>query len=65
MIKNINALAIGVVRYSAGILDWSDRELKALVVKTRKRLRMFGVFHENGSVAMLYMTRKEGGRKID
>ena len=29
-IKAINMWAIGVVRYSAGILDWSDRELKAM-----------------------------------
>ena len=36
LIKAINAWAIGVVRYSVGILDWSDRELKAMDVKTRK-----------------------------
>ena len=35
-IKAINAWAIGVVKHSAGILDWSDRELKAMDVKTRK-----------------------------
>ena len=32
--------AIGVVRYSAGILEWTDRELKAMDVKTRKKLTM-------------------------
>ena len=60
LITAINAWAIGVVRYSAGILDWSDRELKAMDVKTRKRLTMFGAFHKKGSVPRLYMKRKDG-----
>ena len=64
LIKAINAWTIGVVRYSAGILDWGDRELKAIDVKTRKRLTMFGAFHKKGSVPRLYMKRKEGGRGL-
>ena len=64
LIKAVNAWAIGVVRYSAGILDWSDRELKAMDVKTRKRLTMFGAFHKKGSVPRLYMKRKDGGRGL-
>ena len=31
-----------MVRYGAGIVDWRDRELKVMDVKTRKRLMMFG-----------------------
>ena len=64
LIRAINAWAIGVVRYSAGVLDWSDRELKVLDVKTRKRLSLFGVFHEKSGVARLYMKRKNGGRGL-
>ena len=64
LIKAINAWAIGVVRYSVGILDWSDRELKAMDVKTRKRLTMFGAFHKKGIVPRLYMKRKDGGRGL-
>lgn len=41
LIKAINAWAIGGVRYSAGVLDWSDRELNGMDVMTRKRLTMF------------------------
>ena len=63
-IKAINMWAIGVVRYSAGILDWSDRELMAMDVKTRKRLTMFEAFHEKGSVPRLYMKRENGGRGL-
>ncbi|KXJ19770.1 hypothetical protein AC249_AIPGENE21527 [Exaiptasia diaphana] len=64
LIKAINAWAVSVVRYSAGILDWSDRELKEMDVKTRKRLTMFGTFHKKGSVPRLYMKRKHGGRGL-
>jgi hypothetical protein len=52
--------AIGVVRYSAGILEWTDRELNAMDVKTRKKLTMIAVFQKKGSVGRLYMKRKEG-----
>lgn len=38
-----------MVRYSAGILDWRDYELRAMDVKMRKRL---------------YMKRKHGGRGL-
>ncbi|KXJ06748.1 hypothetical protein AC249_AIPGENE17286, partial [Exaiptasia diaphana] len=64
LIKAINAWAVSVVRCSAGILDWSDRELKEMDVKTRKRLTMFGTFHKKGSVPRLYMKRKHGGRGL-
>ena len=45
LIRGINAWAIGVVRYSAGIIDWTERELKRMDVKTRKTLSMAGAFH--------------------
>ena len=44
--------------------SWKDRELKAMDVKTRKRLTMFGAFHKKGSVPRLYMKRKDGGRGL-
>ena len=58
------ATSIGVVRYSVGILDWSDRELKAMDVRTRKRLTMFGAFRKKGSVPRLYMKQEDGGRRL-
>ena len=53
----INAWAMHVcmVRYSAGILLWSDLELRATGVKTRKRLTVIGAFQKKGSVV-----RKDG-----
>lgn len=64
LIRAINAWAIGAVRYSAGILEWNVRELKAMDVKTRKKLTVFGAFHKKGSVGRLYMKRKDGGRGL-
>ena len=56
----MNAWAVSVVRYSAGVLDWTEKELKAMDVRTRKLLTMFGAFHRNSGVDRLYMKRKEG-----
>ena len=53
-----------VVRYTAGILDWKEKELQALDVKTRKILTRNGVFHMRSSVDRLYMKRQIGGRGL-
>lgn len=50
-----------MVRYSAGILDWSQHELKAIYVKTSRRLTNFGVLH---SLARVCAKRKDGGRGL-
>ena len=44
LIRGINAWAVAVVRYSAGIVEWKDNELKAMDVRTRKILTMHGIF---------------------
>ena len=64
LIKGINAWAVSVVRYSAGVLNWTKKELKGMDVRTRKLLTMFGVFHMESNVDRLYMKRKEGGRGL-
>ena len=64
LIKGINAWAVSVVRYSAGVLEWTKKELKRMDVRTRKLLTMFGVFHMKSNVDRLYMKRKEGGRGL-
>ena len=60
----INSLAVSVIRYSAGILDWTNEELASLDVKTRKILAMNGVHHKKGNVDRLYVKRKAGGRGL-
>ena len=64
MVRAVNTWAVSVVRYTAGILEWNDSELKAMDVKTRKLLTMKGAFHMNSSVDRLYMKRLVGGRGL-
>ena len=64
LVKALNVWAVSVVRYTAGVLDWTKRELKAMDVKTRKTLTMNGAYHMRSSVDRLYMKRKVGGRGL-
>ena len=64
LIRGINAWAIGVVRYSAGIIDWTEKDLKRIDVKTRKTLSMARAIHTRGSSHRLYIKRKEGGKGL-
>ena len=64
LVSGLNAWAVGVVRYSAGILNWTACELREMDIKTRKILTMNGAFHKKGSVNRLYMKRKSGGRGL-
>ena len=62
VIRGLNAWAVSVIRYTAGVIEWSKRELKAIDVRTRKILTMAGVFHQKGDVDRLYLSRRDGGR---
>ena len=64
LVNGINAWAVGVIRYSAGILDWTCNELKKLDTKTRKILTMAGAFNRKGSTVRLYRKRNEGGKGL-
>ena len=59
-----NCRAVSVIRYSAGILEWTKAETASLDVKTRKILTMNGIFHKKGNVDRLYVKRKAGGRGL-
>ena len=64
LVGAVNSWAVSVVRYTAGILEWTASELKAMDVKTRKRLTMNNAFPKTCSVDRLYMKRKVGGRGL-
>ena len=64
LVKGITTWAIGVVRYSAGVLDWTKDELRQMDPKTRKMLTLCGAFHKMGSFGRLCLKRKEGGRGL-
>ena len=64
MVRAVNAWAVSVVRYTAGLLDWKEQELRALDVKTTKILTMNGAFHMRSSVDRLYLKRNVGGQGL-
>ena len=64
LISGINTWAVSVLRYSAGIVDWTVEELVSMDRRTRKILAMNGCMHTTSNVARLYLPRKEGGRGL-
>ena len=64
VIGSVNSWALGVVRYSAGVIHWTKKELKEMDVKTRKILTTNGCFHQKSSTLRLYLKRKEGGKGL-
>jgi len=52
------------MRYSGGIIKWSQEELYKLDVNTRKPMSMHGSFSVNSDMDRLYIPRKHGGRGL-
>ncbi|XP_030762164.1 uncharacterized protein LOC115886977 [Sitophilus oryzae] len=63
-IETINTIAVPVLRYSFGIVNWSKYEMQALDRKTRKLLRKFNLHHPAADIDRLYVSRLEGGRGL-
>ena len=62
--ETINSLAIPIVQYSFGIIDWKISELKKIDTKTRKLLNMHKMLHPKAEVERLYLPRKDRGRGL-
>ena len=60
----INQWTLGVVRYSAGIVDWTEGDLGILSRKARKILTCNGLFHPCANVVGLYLKRCKGRRGL-
>ena len=60
----INNLAVPVVQYCFGIIDWKISELKKIDTKTCKLLNMHKMLHPKADVERLYLPRKYGGRGL-
>jgi hypothetical protein len=58
------ALAVPVLRYSFGIINWRLEEIKQIDRKTRKMLTMYKMHHPKADIDRLYVKRKEGGRGL-
>ena len=57
-ISFIYVWAVSVVGYTVGTLEWKEKELQALDVKTRKILTTNGAFYRKSSVDCLYLKRQ-------
>jgi len=63
-ITAIGALAVPVLRYSFGIINWRIEEIKQIDRKTRKMLTMYKMHCPKADIDRLYVKRKEGGRGL-
>ena len=60
-ITAVNQMATPVLSYGFGIIDWPQRDIDNLDVKTRKILTMHKVLYRNQCLDRLYLPRREGG----
>jgi hypothetical protein len=63
-ITAIGALALPVLRYSFGIINWRIEKIKQIDRKTRKMLTMYKVHHPKADIDRLHIKRKGGGRGL-
>ena len=64
MVTAINTWAVSLMRYSAGIVEWTKADLDVTDRKTRKLMTMYGMLHPRSNVSRLYLPRSEGGRGL-
>ena len=63
-VNAMNSRAVSIIRYSAGIVEWTKDELRKLDRKTRKLLTINRAFHPQADVDRLYLKRATGGRGL-
>ena len=61
-VKALNTWAVSLIRYSAGVLNWTVEELKKMDTSTRKLMTLNRMLHPRANVARLYLPREEGGK---
>ena len=59
-----NTWALSLIRSTAGIVKWSQAELKALDVPTRKLLTLHKYFSMTNDIHRLYVPQSQGGRGL-
>ena len=64
IIKAINSWAVPVVRYTAGIIDWTQAELEDLDRKTMKLKSAHHALHPQNDVDRFYLPRQADGREL-
>ena len=64
VIDAINSCVIPILRYSAGIVEWTLEELQQLDRGTRKLHSLHGAFYRTSDVDRLYLSCQLGGRGL-
>ena len=57
-------MAVSLVRYTAGIINWRKDELEAMDRKTRKMMTIYNSLHPRADVDGLYISRKHDRRGL-
>ena len=60
-VNAINQMALPVLNYGFGVIDWPQKDIDNLDVKTRKILTMHGILYRNQCFDRVYLPRREGG----
>ena len=63
-IAAINTLAVSVILYSYGVIDWKLDEIQDLNRMTRKQLCMNWMLAKKADVDRIYLPYQEGGRSL-
>jgi len=63
-IQSIGSLAVPLLRYIFGIVNWHQEELQKLDWKMRKLLTIHGQHHPKADADHLYVPRKQGRRGL-
>ena len=53
-----------MIRYTAGIVDWTIAELEDLDCKTRKLMTAHRILHPQSNIDRLYLLQRIGGRGL-
>ena len=64
VILAIYSYALPLVRYSAGLIKWTQADMYKLDVQTRKLLTLHQAFNRNSDIDKLYVHRALGGRGL-
>ena len=51
----INTWAASLVRYEAGVIEWTQQELENIDRGTRKMMHLYGAIHSTANVDRLYV----------
>ena len=60
-ITAINQFALPIVTYGFGVVEWPQKHLNTLDIKTRKILTLHKVIYRNKCLDRMYLPRSEGG----